>query len=91
MTLMMISMAKKAGTTIGGTSSGTTATTTTTLTPMSLGQAIQKLRPSANATTEAAHAETQTRTDLSTTTSATTTTTSKPTSTTTTTSRKKSD
>jgi len=71
------------GTTTGGTSTGTTATTTTTLTPMSLGQAIQKLRPSANATTEAAHAETQTRTDLSTTASATTTT-SKPTSTTTT-------
>ena len=50
-------------------------TTTTTLRPMSLGQAIQRLRPSANATTEAAHAETQARTDLSTTTTATVTTT----------------
>jgi hypothetical protein len=79
------------GTTTGGTSSGTTATTTTTLKPMSLGQAIQKLQPSANATTEAARAETQTRTDLSTTTTATTTTTSKPTSTATKTSKKKSD
>jgi hypothetical protein len=77
------------GTTTVGTSSSTTATTTTTSTPMSLGQAIQKLKPSANATTEATHAETQARADLSTTTSATTTTTSKPTSTTT--SKKKSD
>lgn len=50
-------------------------TTTTALRPMSLGQAIQRLRPSANATTEAAHAETQARTDLSTTTTATATTT----------------
>ena len=68
-------------TTIGGTPGGTSTPTTTTLSPMSLGQAIQKLRPLANATTEAAHAETQTRTDLSTTTTATTTTTSKTSST----------
>jgi len=74
-------------TTIGGTPSGTS---TTTLSPMSLGQAIQKLRPLANATTEAAHAETQTRTDLSTTTTTTTTTTSK-TSSTAKPSKKKSD
>ena len=79
------------GTTIGGTPSGTTTPTTTTLSPMSLGQAIQKLRPLANATTEAAHAETQTRTDLSTTTTATTTTTSKTSSTATKPSKKKSD
>jgi hypothetical protein len=65
--------------------------TTATLSPMSLGQAIQKLRPLANATTEAAHAETQTRTDLSTTTTATTTTTSKTSTTSTKPSKKKSD
>jgi hypothetical protein len=79
------------GTTTGGTPSGTTTPTTTTLSPMSLGQAIQKLRPLANAITEAAHAETQTRTDLSTTTTATTTTTSKTSSTATKPSKKKSD
>jgi len=55
---------------------GTTPTPNTTLTPLSLGQAIQKLRPAANATTEASHAETQARADLSTTTTGTTTATS---------------
>ena len=48
---------------------GTTTTPTTPLTRLSLGQAIQKLRPQANATTETSHAETQARADLSTTTS----------------------
>jgi hypothetical protein len=67
----------------------TTTSTTTTLTPQSLGQAIQKLQPSANATTEAAHAETQARADLSTTTTGTTTTTSRTTATKT--SKKKSN
>ena len=55
---------------------GTTPTPNSTSTPLSLGQAIQKLRPAANATTEASHAETQARADLSTTTTGTTTATS---------------
>jgi hypothetical protein len=64
-------------TTIGTTPTGTTtATSTTTLTPLSLGQAIQKLRPSANSTTEAARAQTQATADVSRTTTPTTTTTS---------------
>jgi hypothetical protein len=50
----------------------TTGGTTTTLSPMSLGQAIQTLRPRANATTEATHAETQARADLATTATVTT-------------------
>jgi hypothetical protein len=73
---------------------GTTPAPNTTLTPLSLGQAIQKLRPLANAPTEASHAETQARTDLSTTTTGTTTTgttTTTPRATTTKTSKKKSD
>jgi hypothetical protein len=41
--------------------------------PSSLGQSIQKLRPSANSTTEAAHAETQATADLRVTTTATST------------------
>ena len=45
----------------------TGAPTTTTQTPLSLGQAIQKLRPFANATTEATRAETQATADLATT------------------------
>jgi hypothetical protein len=52
----------------------TTATNTTTSSPLSLGQAIQKLRPSANSTTEAARAQTQATADVSTTTTPTTTT-----------------
>ena len=59
----------------------TTATSTTTSSPLSLGQAIQKLQPSANSTTEAARAQTQATADLSTTSSTGTTT---PTTTTTT-------
>jgi hypothetical protein len=43
--------------------------------PMSLGQAIQRLKPFANATTEAARAETQATSDLQTSSTATTTTT----------------
>ena len=73
---------------------GTTPAPNTTLTPLSLGQAIQKLRPLANAPTEASHAETQARADLSTTTTGTTTagtTTTTPRTTTTKTSKKKSD
>ena len=53
---------------------GTTPPPNTTLTPLSLGQSIQQLRPFANATTEASHAETQARADLSTTTTGSTTT-----------------
>jgi hypothetical protein len=55
-----------AGTTPTATTPGTTPTTTTTTTssPMSLGQAIKKLRPSADATAEASHAETQASTDV---------------------------
>jgi hypothetical protein len=68
---------------------GTTPTPNTTLTPLSLGQAIQKLRPAANATTEASHAETQARADLSTATAGTTTATSGTTATKS--SKKKSD
>ena len=45
----------------------TGAPTTTTQTPLSLGQAIQKLKPFANATTEATRAETQATADLATT------------------------
>jgi hypothetical protein len=53
--------------TIGTAAPGTTtATSTTTSSPLSLGQAIQKLRPSANSTTEAARAQTQATADLST-------------------------
>jgi len=49
-----------------GTSIGTTATTTNTGTnTMSLGQAIQKLRPTANAAAEVERAETQTTADIS--------------------------
>jgi len=78
---------------------GTTPAPNTTLTPLSLGQAIQKLRPLANAPTEASHAETQARADLSTTTAGTTTTgttttgttATTPRTTTTKTSKKKSD
>jgi hypothetical protein len=67
----------------------TTGTTTpnTTLTPLSLGQAIKQLRPLANAPTEASHAVTPARADLSTTTTGTTTTGTTTTGTTTTTSR----
>ena len=63
----------KPGTTPTSNTTGTT-TPNATSTPLSLGQAIQKLRPAANATTEASHAETQARADLSTTTGNTTTT-----------------
>lgn len=59
------------GTTLAPT---TTTGTSTTTTPLSLGQAIQKLQPTANATTEAARAETQATTDLKTTTTTPTTT-----------------
>jgi len=65
----------KPGTTPTPNTTGTT-TPNSTSTPLSLGQAIQKLRPAANATTEASHAETQARADLSTTTTGTTTATS---------------
>jgi hypothetical protein len=54
------------GTTPRPTTPGGTPTTTTTTSPMSLGQAIKKLRPSADATVEATHAETQTSTDVGT-------------------------
>jgi hypothetical protein len=59
----------------GTTPTGTapTGTTPTTSAPMSLGQAIHKLRPSANSTTEAQHAQTQAATDLNGTTTSTTT------------------
>jgi len=57
---------------------GTTPAPNTTLTPLSLGQAIKQLRPQANAPTEASHAETQARADLSTTTVTTTTTSRAP-------------
>jgi len=57
---------------------GTTPAPNTTLTPLSLGQAIKQLRPQANAPTEASHAETQARADLSTTTGTTTTTSRAP-------------
>jgi len=57
---------------------GTTPAPNTTLTPLSLGQAIKQLRPQANAPTEASHAETQARADLSTTTGTTTTTSRTP-------------
>jgi hypothetical protein len=72
---------------------GTTPTPNTTLTPLSLGQAIKQLRPQANAPTEASHAETQARADLSTTATGTTTTGTSTTSRTTATktSKKKSD
>ena len=73
---------------------GTTPTPNTTLTPLSLGQAIKQLRPLANAPTEASHAETQARADLSTTTTGTTTTGTTTTTSRTTatkTSKKKSD
>ena len=75
----------------GTTPTPNTGTTTpnTTLTPLSLGQAIKQLRPLANAPTEASHAETQARADLSTTTTGTTTATSGTTATKT--SKKKSD
>ena len=56
---------------------GTAATGTTTASPLSLGQAIQKLRPSANSTTEAARAQTQATADLSTSSTTTATTTTK--------------
>jgi len=48
-------------------------TTVETTSPMSLGQAIQRLKPFANATTEAARAETQATADLQTSSTATTT------------------
>jgi len=49
-----------------GTSTGTAGTTTNTSTnPMSLGQAIQKLKPTANAGVEVQRAETQASTDVS--------------------------
>ena len=89
-----------AGTTTGttvGTTTGTTVgastgtATTTSPTTLSLGQAIQKLRPSANTETAASTAEHQATADLSATTPATTTTvaTTPTTTTTTTTTPKK--
>ena len=60
------------GTTVGAT---TGTSTTTSRTTISLGQAIQKLRPSANAESAATTAEHQATVDLSVTASATTTTT----------------
>jgi hypothetical protein len=62
----------------------TTTGSTTTSTPMSLGQAIHKLRPSVDSTTAAQTATTQASTDLGATTTATSTSTS-----TTTTAKKK--
>ncbi len=53
-----------------------TTTSTTSATPMSLGQAIHKLRPSVDADTETTHATTQATTDLKTTTTSTAATTS---------------
>jgi hypothetical protein len=50
-------------------------TSTETTSPMSLGQAIQRLKPFANATTEAARAETQATSDLQTSSTPTTSTT----------------
>jgi hypothetical protein len=63
---------------------GTTTTGTTSPSPMSLGQAIQTLKPSANSTTEATRAQTQANADLSITSSTTT-----PTTTTTSTKKKR--
>ena len=54
------------GTTPSPTTPGGSPTTGTTSGPMSLGQAIKKLRPSADAGAEAAHAETQTSNDVGT-------------------------
>ncbi len=56
------------GTTTGGTTTGgtTTVTTTTESTPLlSLGQAIKKLRPTANADAAESRATTQATSDLS--------------------------
>ena len=67
------------------------STAADTTSPMSLGQAIQRLKPFANATTEATRAETQATRDLQTSSTPPTSTTTTPTSTTTTsTSTKKS-
>jgi hypothetical protein len=57
------------------------STTADTTSPMSLGQAIQRLKPFANATTEATRAETQATHDLQTSSTPTTSTTTTPTST----------
>src|SRR5205814_156496 len=63
---MLGSKAPTSGTsTTGGSSTTTGSTTTTSSTPLSLGQAIHKLRPSADSSTEAAHAQSQATTDLS--------------------------
>ena len=71
------------------TSTGTTGMTTNTSTnPMSLGQAIQKLKPTANADVEVQRAETQASTDVSGTTTTSTSGTTATTSTTSTKSKK---
>lgn len=53
------------GSTTGTTTGTSTTSTSTSSGPMSLGQAIHKLRPGVNADAETQHATTQATTDLS--------------------------
>jgi hypothetical protein len=69
------------GTATGGTTTGGTSTSTSAG-PMSLGQAIHKVRPSAAATTEAQNAQAQASADLGTTSTSTSPTTTTATTTT---------
>jgi hypothetical protein len=62
-----ISFANLKATMLGKPVAGSTLTLTPTSSPKSLGQAIQQLKPFANATTEASRAEAQTTSDLHTT------------------------